>query len=88
MPVINEAIFSVILPDGARAVYSVPPNQVSDRPGTTLSERARFYGTQLAVENGGQWYKTGMRELITDPRTIALLERAPDARIPAISERA
>lgn len=84
MPVINEAIFSVILPDGARAVYSVPPQHVTDRPGTTLAERARDYGTQLAVENGGQWYKRGMRELITDARTVALLERAPDAHTPAV----
>lgn len=84
MPVINDSIFSVILPSGNRAVYSVPPHHVTDRPGTTLAERARDYGTQLAVENGGQWYKTGMRELITDARTVALLERAPDAHTPAV----
>lgn len=86
MPVINDAIFSVCLPSGNRAVYSVSPQHVNDRPGTTLAERARDYGIQLAVENEGQWYKTGMRELITDARTIALLERAPDAHVPTVFE--
>jgi hypothetical protein len=33
----------------------------------------------MAVCNADQWYRPGMRELITDKRLIALLERVPDA---------
>lgn len=65
--------------DHGRIVYSVQPHQLIDRPGSTLRERAMDYGTQLAVFNQGQWYKPGMREAITDRRTIALLERVPNA---------
>jgi hypothetical protein len=65
MPTLSNSTFSVVLDDsGNRAVYSVQP---------------RFYGEQLAVKIGGQWYKTGAKELITDLRTIALLERVPSA---------
>ena len=80
MPVLSNSTFSVVLDNsGNRAVYSVQPQHLNDIAGTTLSERARFYGEQLAVQIGGQWYKTGAKELITDLRLIALLERAPGA---------
>lgn len=80
MAVLSDSTFSVIFPEtGNRAVYSVQPQHVNDRPGTTLSERARFYGTQLAHECAGRWYKPGSWTEITDPRTIALLERVPQA---------
>lgn len=80
MPTLSNSMFSVVLDDsGNRAVYSVQPQHLNDIPGSTLAERARFYGEQLAVEIGGQWYKTGAKELITDLRTIALLERVPSA---------
>ena len=79
MAILSNSIFSVVLDSGNRAVYSVQPQHLNDIPNFTLAERARFYGEQLAVEIGGQWYKTGAKELITDPRTIALLERAPNA---------
>jgi hypothetical protein len=65
--------------DHGRIVYSVQPHRLIDRPGSTLRERAMDYGEQLAVFNQGQWYKPGMREQITDKRTIALLERVPNA---------
>ena len=68
-----------ILPSGNRAVYSVQPQHLNDIPGTTLAERARMWGEQLAVELGGTWYKRGGKEEITDPRTIALIERCPEA---------
>lgn len=80
MSILSNSTFSVVLDDsGNRAVYSVQPQHLNDIPGSTLSERARFYGEQLAVEIGGQWYKTGAKEPITDLRLIALLERAPNA---------
>ena len=63
--------------DHGRIVYSVQPHQLIDRPGSTLRERAMNYGAQMAVFNQGQWYKPGMRETITDRRTIELLERLP-----------
>jgi hypothetical protein len=79
MPVLSDSILAITLPSGNRAVYSVQPQHVNDRPGITLAERARDYGTQLAVQIAGQWYKPGAKILIDDPRTIALLERAPEA---------
>jgi len=79
MSVISDSTFSVVLPSGNRAVYAVQPQHLNDRPGTTLAERARDYGTQLAVEIAGQWYKPGAKILIDDPRTIALLNRVPEA---------
>lgn len=76
--VIGDSTFLVNTEHG-RIVYSVQPHQLIDRPGSTLRERAMDYGEQLAVFNQGHWYKPGMRELITDKRTIALLERVPQA---------
>ena len=79
MPTLSDSIFNVVLPSGNRAVYSVQPQHLNDRPGTTLAERARDYGTQLAHEHDGRWYKPGGWTEITDPRTITLLERSPEA---------
>lgn len=80
MPVLSDSTFVVVFPEtGNRAVYSVQPQHLNDRPGTTLSERARFYGEQLAHECNGRWYRPGGWVEITDPRTVALLERVPQA---------
>lgn len=76
--VLSDSTF-LVTTDHGRIVYSVQPHQLIDRPGSTLRERAMDHGTQLAVFNQGQWYKPGMREQITDKRTIALLERVPNA---------
>jgi len=65
--------------DYGRIVYSVQPQHLNDRLGTTLRDRCISYGEQLAVFNQGNWYKPGMRELISDARTIALLERVSQA---------
>jgi hypothetical protein len=65
--------------DHGRIVYSLQPQHLNDRPGSTLRDRCIGQGEQLAVFNQGQWYKPGMREPITDARTIALLERVSDA---------
>ena len=62
-----------------RIVYSIQPQHLIDRPGSTLRERCMDYGHQMAVCNAGQWYRPGMREPIIDARTIALLERVPNA---------
>ncbi len=80
MATISDSIFLVTLPSGNRAVYAVQPQHVNDRPGITLSERARFYGTQLAHECAGRWYQPGDWTEITDLRTIALLERASEVQ--------
>lgn len=65
--------------DHGRIVYSIQPQHLNDRPGTTLRDRCIDYGEQIAVFNNGQWYRPGMRELITDNRTISLLDRVPEA---------
>ena len=65
--------------DHGRIVYSIQPQHLNDRPGTTLRDRCMDYGEQLAVFNNGQWYRPGMRELISDARAVALLERVAEA---------
>jgi len=77
MPVINESMFMVVLPSGNKAIYSVQPHHLIDRPGSTLSQRAIEYGEQIAHENGGKWYRRGGWIEITDNRTLALIERCP-----------
>jgi len=78
MPVLSNTSLMVSLPSGGHAVYSVEPQHLNDRPGTDLAQRARDYGTRLAYEQQGQWYHPD-GEQITDLRTIALLERCPEA---------
>lgn len=78
MPTLSDSIFLVTLPSGNRAVYAVQPQHVNDRPGTTLAERARNYGMQLAHAHEGRWYRPGDGAEITDLRLIALLERATE----------
>ena len=75
---LSNTIFLVVLPSGNRAVYDVQPQHING-PENMLAERARDYGTQLAVEIAGQWYKPGAHTLIDDPRTIALLNRTRKA---------
>jgi hypothetical protein len=79
MSILSNSTFLVILPSGNKAVYSVQPQHLNDYPNSTLSQRAIMYGEQIAVESGGHWYKTGMKEPITDNKTISLLERVPQA---------
>ena len=83
MPVISDSLFMVRLPSGNRAVYSVQPHQLIERPGSTLTQRAIDYGEQIAHELAGQWYRPGGWVEITDARTVALLERNPWADEPA-----
>ncbi len=83
MPVINESLFSVVLPSGNRAIYSVQPQHLNDYPGSTLTQRAIEYGAQIAHEKAGRWYRPGAWDEITDARTLALIDRCPDAKTPA-----
>ena len=77
--ILSDTCFLCILPSGNSAVYAVQPQHLNDRPGTTLRSRAIEYGQQLAVCLDGRWFKPGAKEEITDLRTIALLERCPEA---------
>ena len=72
--ILSNAIF-LVNTDHGRIVYSLQPQHLNDRQGTTLRGRCMDYGEQMAVFNQGNWYRPGMRELISDARTIALLER-------------
>ncbi len=79
MPTISDSIFSVVLPSGNKAIYSVQPQHLNDYPGSTLTQRAIEWGTQLAHEKSGKWYQPGGWVEITDTRTLVLIDRCPDA---------
>lgn len=80
MPVLSNSIFLVRLPSGARAVYEVQPQHVNMQHwGFSLNQSAIEHGRQLAHEHAGRWFKPGSWEEIIDLRTIALLERNPNA---------
>ncbi len=76
---IRNAPMFLVHTDHGRIVYSLTPQHLIDRPGSTLRDRCICYGEQMAVCNADQWYRPGMREPITDKRLIALLERVSDA---------
>lgn len=77
MAILSDSTFIVTQADGNRAVYSLQPQHLNDIPGTTLAERVLKHGRTLAVEINGRWHN-GVDE-ITDLRTIALIERCPQA---------
>ena len=80
MPTISDTALLVTLPSGARAVYLVQPQHLNPTASNvTQNENAYVYGQQVAVENGGRWFRPGLRDEITDLRTLALIERAPVA---------
>jgi len=80
MPYLSDTILNAVLPSGNRAVYALQPQHVNlQHFGQTLNQAAIAHGRQLAHEQGGRWYKPGGWEEITDLRTLALLERAPEA---------
>lgn len=76
--VLSDSTF-LVQTDHGQIVYSLQPQHLNDRPGSTLRERCICYGQQLAHATDGQWYMPGKWDPITDLRTIALLERAPTA---------
>lgn len=71
---LSNATIAAQLPSGNIAVYDVQPQHLNDLPGTTLGERARFFGQQIAVKIGNEWFHSGLKEKITDNRTVSLLE--------------
>jgi len=80
MPLLSYTAMLVILPSGARAVYLVPPPHLNPTASNvTQNENAYMYGLQVAVEHNGAWFRSGLREEITDLKTLALIERAPQA---------
>lgn len=80
MPVLSSTILNVRLPSGHRAVYEVQPQHINlQHWGATLNQAAIEHGKQMAHQHGTRWFKAGGWDEITDLRTIALLERAPEA---------
>lgn len=79
MTVLSNTCLLCVLPSGNKAVYALQPQHLTDVPGETLNQRAIRYGEQLAHEKDGAWFKPGGWEEITDLKTIALLERCPEA---------
>ena len=80
MPLLSDTSLLVTLPSGNRAVYLVQPQHLTPRASNvTQNENAHMYGQQVAVELNGVWYRPGLREEITDLKTLALIDRAPQA---------
>lgn len=79
MSVISDSLFIVRLPSGNRALYAIQPHRLIDYPGSTLNQRAIDYGEQIAHELNGKWFKPGGWIEITDIKTLALIERNPEA---------
>ena len=72
------------LPSGHKAVYSIQPQHMNlQHWNANMNQVALDYGTQIAHQHGDRWYKAGGWDEITDLRTIALLERCPDAEVAA-----
>ena len=88
MPVIGDTLLNVVLPSGNRALYSVGPQHVprDDIPNSYLWPH--MYGHQVAVELNGDWYRSGLREKITDLKTLALIDRAQVLRASQGAENA
>ena len=80
MLVLSNTILQVRLPSGHAAVYELEPQHLNlQHWGATLNQAAIEHGRQLAHQHGLRWYKAGGWDEITDLKTIALLERAPEA---------
>jgi len=80
MTVLSNSILQARLPSGNAAVYELQPQHLNlQHWGVSLNQAAIEHGRQLAHEHEGRWYKPGGWEEITDLRTIALLERSPEA---------
>lgn len=76
MSVLSNSLVLVTLTSGNRAVYDVQPQHMPRDDIPYSIDWPQMYGTQIAVNLSGDWYKSGLKEKITDLRTIALLERA------------
>jgi hypothetical protein len=82
MPYLSNTNLLCTFTTGNKAVYSVQPQHMNlQHFGANLNDSAIEYGTQVAHECAGKWYKPNGWEEITDLKTIALLERCPDATV-------
>jgi hypothetical protein len=80
MPLLSDTSLLVTLPSGARAVYLVQPQHLNPTASNvTQNENAYTYGQQVAVELNGAWFRPGLSQEITDLKTLALIDRAPQA---------
>lgn len=80
MPLLSDTSLLVTLPSGNRAVYLVPPQHLNPTASNvTQNENAYMYGEQVAVELNGAWFRPGLSQEITDLKTLALIDRAPQA---------
>jgi hypothetical protein len=80
MPILSDTSLLVALPSGNRAVYLVQPQHLNPTASNvSQNENAHMYGRQVAVEINGDWFRPGLSEKITDLKTLALIERAPQA---------
>ena len=77
--ILSDSTFAVKTEHNNVIVYSLQPQHLNETPHSTLRERCMMYGKQLAVCHAGEWFNVGMKTPIADLRTIALLERVPDA---------
>jgi len=77
--ILSDSTFAVKTEHGNVIVYSLQPQHLNETPNSTLRERCMMYGRQIAVQHRGEWFNVGMKTPIEDLRTIALLERVPDA---------
>jgi len=80
---LSNTLLRVTLPSTNEAVYEVQPQFLNDQPGTTLRERAMYFGTQIAVRLSGEWYDHsgpgGALRKVVDPKTWAALQQVPEA---------
>ena len=73
----SSACFTVILPSGNPAVYLVQPQHLPRDDIPQSKDWPSTYGQQLAVRVGGDWVSSKDQRVITDLKTISLLERCP-----------
>ena len=76
---LSPTLLTYRLPSGNKAVYEVQPQHL---PREDIAESYQWgidHGRQIAHEKDGCWFKPSGWEEITDLKTVALLERCPDA---------
>ena len=80
---LSNTLLRVTLPSTNQAVYEVQPQHLNEQEGTTLRERAMWFGKQIAVCLSGEWYDRsgpgGALRKITDPKTWAALQQITEA---------
>lgn len=84
MPVISDTLLRVTLPSGNAAVYLVQPQHLPRDDIPESRDWPRMHGEQIAHQCNGVWYEAAgpMKHAwheITDTRTLALIERTPEA---------